>query len=139
MKAGKEEITCLLDVGGKGSVQTSVQVPVIGIKFATPAHELVIKNAKAERSCLLDGKTAVFMLKQELIPGQLKIQREISITRYHPDPVENTMEEKQKIPGEWICQREVDNTQCHFGCVESTIKERVIIPGGWNSKKNMKH
>ena len=55
-------------------------------------------------------KTAVFMLKQELIPGQLKIQREISITRYHPDPVENTMEEKQKIPGEWICQREADNT-----------------------------
>ena len=55
MKAGKEETTCLLGVGGKGSVKASVQVPVKGMKYESPAHELVIKNGKAERSCLPGG------------------------------------------------------------------------------------
>ena len=45
MKAEKAETTCLLDVAGKGSVKTSVQLPVKGIKDKSP----VIKDDKGEK------------------------------------------------------------------------------------------
>ena len=54
MKAEKEETTCLLDVAGKGSVRTSVKVPVKGITDKSPVHKPVIKGGKEKRSCLLD-------------------------------------------------------------------------------------
>ena len=41
MKAEKEETTCLLDIAGKGSVKTSVQVPVKGITDRSPVHKPV--------------------------------------------------------------------------------------------------
>ena len=55
MKAEKEETTCLLDVAGKGSVKTSVQVPVKGITDRSPVHKPVIKSSKGKISFLLDG------------------------------------------------------------------------------------
>ena len=51
-----------------------------------------------EAACQVD-KRAVFMLKEEVIPGAWKSQKEAIIAQYHPDPVENTMEEKQNIIG----------------------------------------
>ena len=43
MKAEKEVTTRLLDVAGKGSVKTSVQVPVKEKTDSSPVHEPVIK------------------------------------------------------------------------------------------------
>ena len=45
MKAEKKETTCLLDVAGKGSVKTSVQVPVKDITV----HKPVIKGGKGKK------------------------------------------------------------------------------------------
>ena len=56
MKAEKEETTCLLDVSGKDSVNTSVQVPVKGITYRSPVHKPLIKGGKVKRSCLLNGR-----------------------------------------------------------------------------------
>ena len=55
MKAEKEDTTCLLNIAGKGSVKTSVQVPVKGITDTSPVHKPVIKSGKGKISCLLDG------------------------------------------------------------------------------------
>ena len=55
MKAEKEGTTCLLDITGKGSVKTIVQIPVKGITYRSPVHKLVIEGCKGKRSCLLDG------------------------------------------------------------------------------------
>ena len=49
MKAEKEETTCLLDVAGNGSVKTSVQVLVKGIKDTSPGQKPVIKDDKGEK------------------------------------------------------------------------------------------
>ena len=55
MKAEKEDTTCLLNIAGKGSVKTSVQVPVKGITDRSSVHKPVIKGGKGKRSCLVDG------------------------------------------------------------------------------------
>ena len=64
MKAEKEETTCLLDVAGKGSVKTSVQVPVKGITDRSPVHKQVIKGGKGKRSCLLNGGKGFVHVKE---------------------------------------------------------------------------
>ena len=64
MKADKEEKTCVLDVAGKGSFKTSVQVPVKGIKSMSPVQEPVIKDVKGKRSCLLDGGKGIVHVKE---------------------------------------------------------------------------
>ena len=46
MKAEVEETTCLLDVAGKCSVETSVKVPVKGIKVKSSVQEQVTKDGK---------------------------------------------------------------------------------------------
>ena len=43
MKVEKEETNCLLDVAGKGSVNTSVKFPVKGITVKLPVQEQAIK------------------------------------------------------------------------------------------------
>ena len=53
--AEKDETTCLIDVTQRGSVKTSVQVPVKGITDTSPVHKPVIKSGKGKISCLLDG------------------------------------------------------------------------------------
>ena len=55
MKAEKEDTTYQLNIAGKGSVKTSVQVPVKGIADMSPVHKPVIKSGKGKISCLLDG------------------------------------------------------------------------------------
>ena len=55
MKAEKEDTTCLLNIAGKGSVKTSVQVSVKGTRDTSPVHKPVIKSGKGKISCLLDG------------------------------------------------------------------------------------
>ena len=55
MKAEKEDTICLLNIAGKGSVKTSVQVPVKGITDTSPVHKPVIKSGKGKISCLLGG------------------------------------------------------------------------------------
>ena len=55
MKAEKEDTTCLLNIAGKGSVKTSVKIPVKGITDTSPVHKPVIKSGKGKISCLLDG------------------------------------------------------------------------------------
>ena len=64
MKAEKEETTCLLDIAGKGSVKTSIQVPVKGITDRCPVHKPVIKVGKGKRSCLLDGGKGFVHVKE---------------------------------------------------------------------------
>ena len=64
MKAEKEETTCLIDVTQRGSVKTSVQVPVKGIKDKSPVQEPVITDGKGERSCLLDGGKGIVYVKR---------------------------------------------------------------------------
>ena len=46
MKTVKKETTCILDVAGKCSVKTSVQVPVKRFKDKSPVQEPVIKDGK---------------------------------------------------------------------------------------------
>ena len=46
MKAAKKETTGLMDVGGIGSAKASVQVPVKGINYESPASKLMIKNER---------------------------------------------------------------------------------------------
>ena len=53
-----------------------------------------------------------------MIPGGYTIEKEVSITIYHLDPVEYAIEEKEKIPGGWNSQMEVNNNQCDSGRVE---------------------
>jgi hypothetical protein len=48
---------------------------------------------------------------KEMIPVRWKIKKEVSVTKYHPDPVEYAMQEKEKIPGGWNSWREANNTQ----------------------------
>ena len=55
MKAEKEDTTCLLNIAGKGSVKTSVTVPVKGITDMSPVHKPVIQSSKGKISCLLNG------------------------------------------------------------------------------------
>ena len=50
MKAEKEETTCLLEIAGKGSVKTSVQVPGKGITDRSPVHKPVIKGGKEKKA-----------------------------------------------------------------------------------------
>ena len=65
MMAEKEETTCLIDVTQRGSVKTSVQVPVKGITDKSPVQEPVITDGKGERSCLLDeGKGIVYVKRR---------------------------------------------------------------------------
>ena len=64
MRAEKENTTCLLDISGKGSVTTSVQVPVKGITNRSPVHKLVIKGGKGKRSSLLDGGQGIVHVKE---------------------------------------------------------------------------
>ena len=64
IKAEREETTCLLDVAGKGSVKTSAQVPVKGIKSMSPVQEPVRKDVKGKRSCLLDGGKGIVHVKE---------------------------------------------------------------------------
>ena len=54
MKAGTNEITCLLGIERKCSVKTYVHVPVKGKKDDSPEPESVMKEGKGKRSCLLD-------------------------------------------------------------------------------------
>ena len=54
MRAEKEETTFLLDIADKGSVRTSVKVPVKGITDKSPVHEPVTKGCKGKRSCMLN-------------------------------------------------------------------------------------
>ena len=64
MKVEKKETTCLLDIAGKGSVKTSVQVPVKGITDRSSVHKLVITGGKGKRSCLLDGGMGIVHVKE---------------------------------------------------------------------------
>ena len=43
MKA-EEEATCLLEIAGKGSIKTSIQVPGKGVTDRCPVHKPVIKG-----------------------------------------------------------------------------------------------
>ena len=54
MKAGKKETTCLLGIAGKCSVKAFIHVPAKRKKDESPEQELVIKDGKGKRSCLLD-------------------------------------------------------------------------------------
>ena len=65
MKAEKKETTYLLDVAGKGSVKTSVQVPVKYITDRSPVHKPVIKRGKGKRSRLLDGGKGIVHVKEK--------------------------------------------------------------------------
>ena len=49
-KAEKEETTCLMDITGKGSVKTFVQVPVKGITDKSRVHKPVIKEGKGKQA-----------------------------------------------------------------------------------------
>ena len=64
MMAEKEETTCLINVTQRGSVKTSVPVPMKVIKDKSPVQEPVITDGKGERSCLLDGGKSIFYVKQ---------------------------------------------------------------------------
>ena len=64
MKAEKKETICLLNVAGKGSVKTSVQVPVKDIIDKSPVHKPVIKGGKGKKSCLLDGGKGIVHVKE---------------------------------------------------------------------------
>ena len=64
MKAEKDETTCLIDVTQRGSVKTSVQVPMKGTEDKSPVQEPVMKVGKGERSCLLDGGKIIVYVKQ---------------------------------------------------------------------------
>ena len=64
MMAEKEETTCLLDIAGKGSFKTSVQVPVKWMKDKSAVQEPVIKDGRGERSCLLNGGKHNVYVKQ---------------------------------------------------------------------------
>ena len=63
MMAGKEEATCLLDVGGHFIVKAFFPVQVQRIKYDSPAPELVIKNIQGKRSCLLDAEKGTAHVK----------------------------------------------------------------------------
>ena len=64
MMAEKEETTCLLEIAGKGSVKTSVQVPEKGITDRSPVHKPVINGGKGKRSCLLNGGKGFVHVKE---------------------------------------------------------------------------
>ena len=64
MKAEKEDTTCLLNIAGKGSVKTSVQVPEKGITDRSPVHKPVIKGGKGKLSCLLSGGKGFVHVKE---------------------------------------------------------------------------
>ena len=88
-----------------------------------------------DAACRMEKRTAL-MLKTEVIPRRWKSQKEASITQYHPDLVEDTMEEEQKIPGGLNSQREANTTYWDWPCWEDEQKEKEMIPGGWNSRKD---
>ena len=98
MKAEKKDTTYLLDVAGKGSVKTSVQVTVKDMLDKSPVHKPVIKGSKGKKSAFWMEERALSMLKKVMIPG--------------------VMEEKEKFPGGWNRQMDVNNTQCDSGYVE---------------------
>ena len=52
-----------------------------------------------------------------MIPGRWAIKKKVSFTKYHPDPVEYAMEEKEMIPCGWNSQIKANNTQRDSGCV----------------------
>ena len=51
-------------------------------------------------------------------------KKEVSFTKYHPDPVEYAMVEKEKIPGRWNSQMVDTNTHCDSGRVEMLRNRR---------------
>ena len=120
MKAEMEETNCLLDEAGKGSVKTSVQVPVKGITV----HKSVIKGGTGKPSCLLDGGKGIVHVKKVMIPLGWKILKEVSVTKYHPDPVEYAMEEKEKIPGGWNSQIKTNNTEYYPDPIQSALEKK---------------
>ena len=61
MKADKKETICLLNVAGKGSVKTSVQVPVKDIIDKSPVHKPVIKGGKWKKAAFWMEERALSM------------------------------------------------------------------------------
>ena len=58
VKVKQEETNCLLDVAGKGSVNTSVKVPVKGITVKLPVQEQAIKVVREkEAACWIEERT----------------------------------------------------------------------------------
>ena len=64
MKAEKKKTTCLMDIAGKGRVNTFVQVTVKDITDRSPVHKAVIKGGKGKRSCRLDGGKGIVHVKE---------------------------------------------------------------------------
>ena len=64
IKIEKKETTRLLDIVGKGSVNTSVQVTVKGITDRSPVNKPVIKGGKGKRRSLLDGGKGIVHVKE---------------------------------------------------------------------------
>ena len=87
---------CLLDRAGKGSVKASVQVQVKGIKYYSAAREPLIKDGQGQKAACWMEERAVSILNQDVIPCGWKVQKKASITKYHPDPVKQVMEDKNK-------------------------------------------
>ena len=54
-----------MDAAGKGSVKTSVQVPVKGIKYKSPVKEPVIKDVRGEKVACWIKEVIVHLKKKK--------------------------------------------------------------------------
>ena len=62
-----------------------------------------------------------------MISGGWISQREASLTRYDPGPVEYAREEKEMIPQGWNWQREASNKHQDPGPVDGNFEEDMIL------------
>ena len=62
-------------------------------QWLSPVHKPVIKGGKGKRSSLLDGGKGIVHVKRDDSWGW-KIEKEVSVNKYHLDPVEYAMEDK---------------------------------------------